>query len=431
MTLSIATHDLDTSTRRGWAVVEIRDDGTLGRSELVTAGGPATAAEEFRSSAPPSVDPAGLTAQVGILQAAEGRLPDARHTLLVALRIATSDADRARCAGPLALVEAFQGDLHDAETHAMVCLAAGETGSVAFVHAQAAQAWIHLGRAELEDVLVCLALVDEFLGEEPGPWLVTTVTLAKAELLLATGQPDAATRLLAEASEVHETVRTSDWMHGALAAARADALLAAGEPHRALATVTPLPERAVCDASVAAAAARREIGDVRGAGAVLGSATPALEGAPLPLQIRARVVESRLADERGDRERACHLVDRALRSASAECLRSPLRSDWRWMRAFLDREPRLKHRHREFVASLDLMDVPKAGQHDAPLGAALTVRESEVLELMAQMYSTEEIARTLYVSANTVKTHVKGIFGKLGVNRRVDAVRRGRQLGQC
>ena len=47
------------------------------------------------------------------------------------------------------------------------------------------------------------------------------------------------------------------------------------------------------------------------------------------------------------------------------------------------------------------------------------------------MYSTEEIATALFVSANTVKTHLKGIFGKLGVNRRVDAVRRGRQLGLC
>jgi LuxR family maltose regulon positive regulatory protein len=35
------------------------------------------------------------------------------------------------------------------------------------------------------------------------------------------------------------------------------------------------------------------------------------------------------------------------------------------------------------------------------------------------------------VSTNTVKTHLKGIFGKLGVNRRVDAVRHGRTLGLC
>jgi LuxR family maltose regulon positive regulatory protein len=61
----------------------------------------------------------------------------------------------------------------------------------------------------------------------------------------------------------------------------------------------------------------------------------------------------------------------------------------------------------------------------------LTEREGQVLELLGQMNSTEEIAAALFVSTNTVKTHLKGIFGKLGVNRRVDAVRRGRALGLC
>ena len=61
----------------------------------------------------------------------------------------------------------------------------------------------------------------------------------------------------------------------------------------------------------------------------------------------------------------------------------------------------------------------------------LTERETQVLELLALMCSTEEIAAELFVSANTVKTHLKGIFRKYGVNRRVDAVRRGRELGVC
>ena len=65
------------------------------------------------------------------------------------------------------------------------------------------------------------------------------------------------------------------------------------------------------------------------------------------------------------------------------------------------------------------------------MGAPLTEREGQVLDLLAQMYSTDEIAAALYVSSNTVKTHLKGIFGKLCVNRRVEAVRRGRQLGLC
>ncbi len=59
----------------------------------------------------------------------------------------------------------------------------------------------------------------------------------------------------------------------------------------------------------------------------------------------------------------------------------------------------------------------------------LSARERDVLMRLAQLMSTEEIAADLYVSVNTVKTHLKGVFRKLGVNRRTDAVRRARELG--
>ena len=42
--------------------------------------------------------------------------------------------------------------------------------------------------------------------------------------------------------------------------------------------------------------------------------------------------------------------------------------------------------------------------------------------------STEEIAADLYVSVNTVKTHLKSVYRKLSVNRRNEAVRRAREL---
>ena len=54
-----------------------------------------------------------------------------------------------------------------------------------------------------------------------------------------------------------------------------------------------------------------------------------------------------------------------------------------------------------------------------------------MLERLAQFLTTDEIAADLYVSANTVKTHIKSLFLKLSVNRRSDAVRRGRTLGLC
>ena len=52
----------------------------------------------------------------------------------------------------------------------------------------------------------------------------------------------------------------------------------------------------------------------------------------------------------------------------------------------------------------------------------LTARELEVLELMAQQHSNSQIAEKLYVSENTVKTHVSNILAKLGCNDRAAAV---------
>ncbi len=59
----------------------------------------------------------------------------------------------------------------------------------------------------------------------------------------------------------------------------------------------------------------------------------------------------------------------------------------------------------------------------------LTARETEVLAHLSELLSTEEIAATMFVSVNTVRTHVRGILRKLGVSRRTDAVRRGWALG--
>ena len=67
---------------------------------------------------------------------------------------------------------------------------------------------------------------------------------------------------------------------------------------------------------------------------------------------------------------------------------------------------------------------PTAGLVD-PLSA----RELEVLGLLASDLDGPEIARHLFLSLNTVRTHTKSIYTKLGVNSRRAAVRRGRELG--
>jgi DNA-binding CsgD family transcriptional regulator len=58
----------------------------------------------------------------------------------------------------------------------------------------------------------------------------------------------------------------------------------------------------------------------------------------------------------------------------------------------------------------------------------LTQRELEILGLIARGLTNRQIGETLFVSENTVKTHSSRLFTKLGVNRRVQAVQKGREL---
>ena len=62
-----------------------------------------------------------------------------------------------------------------------------------------------------------------------------------------------------------------------------------------------------------------------------------------------------------------------------------------------------------------------------PLIEPLSERERQVLVLLAEGRTRSEIAQALYVSVNTIKAHLKGIYGKLGVHTRRAAVDTARE----
>lgn len=68
------------------------------------------------------------------------------------------------------------------------------------------------------------------------------------------------------------------------------------------------------------------------------------------------------------------------------------------------------------------------GENEGAFAAGLSSREREVLEELANGRSNKEIARLLDMTEHTVKFHLKNIFGKLGAERRTEAVARAKQL---
>jgi LuxR family maltose regulon positive regulatory protein len=60
---------------------------------------------------------------------------------------------------------------------------------------------------------------------------------------------------------------------------------------------------------------------------------------------------------------------------------------------------------------------------------SLSAREGDILKLIAEGQSNKEIARSLGITPETVKSHMKHIFAKLNVERRAQAVSRAQNLG--
>jgi len=62
------------------------------------------------------------------------------------------------------------------------------------------------------------------------------------------------------------------------------------------------------------------------------------------------------------------------------------------------------------------------------LAEPLTERETEVLALLIEGLTNSEISDRLVISTNTVRTHIRNVYGKLGVRNRVEAASRSQEL---
>ncbi|MFJ4422354.1 LuxR C-terminal-related transcriptional regulator [Streptomyces bobili] len=278
-----------------------------------------------------------------------------------------------------------------------------------------------LGRAQ--------ALLDETAQPPPGtrdPVMAAGRALATARLLLVRGKARAAVEA---ADPAVAAAVVSPWAAGYEALFASAAHLAEGRPDEAAEVLQGVTgDQPVC--AVEAAAIQVAAGRASAAIGLLDSIRTA--GRPGPaVTVRAALVRAQAAQCAGDTDTARKLVTQALLDARQERLRRPFLDAGAWIRPLLA-TPALH----ELAAGWLTPGLPRHGGQSRPespsppplVEVELSGRERDVLERLARMMSTEEVAADLYVSVNTVKTHLKSVYRKLAVNRRGDAVRRARDL---
>jgi len=148
---------------------------------------------------------------------------------------------------------------------------------------------------------------------------------------------------------------------------------------------------------------------------------------PPPVAVDLWVTEALARDGLDDGEGAVGALERALGHAEPDGFRHELLAHAPAVRELLRRTIRAGTAHRSFAGEL-LEELERDGARPLPLAEPLSEREEAVLRCLPTMMSNREIAGELYVSVNTVKTHLKHIYRKLDATDRRSAVRRARQL---
>jgi LuxR family transcriptional regulator, maltose regulon positive regulatory protein len=149
-------------------------------------------------------------------------------------------------------------------------------------------------------------------------------------------------------------------------------------------------------------------------------------GLPPVLRLHAWLIDALARHGLGQLDAAARSLEQALAIASSEGYRRPFVGPLP-TRRLLERHLARPTAYGPLVA--ELLDA-LARDCGAPLGLLepLSEREQAVLRLLPTLLSYPEIAGELFVSVNTVKTHVKTIYRKLDVTSRRDAVTRAREL---
>jgi LuxR family transcriptional regulator, maltose regulon positive regulatory protein len=132
-----------------------------------------------------------------------------------------------------------------------------------------------------------------------------------------------------------------------------------------------------------------------------------------------------------DRLRYAGAASRALELAEPDGLLLPFLL--RPAPGLLERHSRLRSTHSSLISevlnALSGNSSARGVEDAAPLQEPLSESELRVLRYLPTNLRAPEIAAELFVSLNTIRTHLRNVYAKLGVHSRADAVKRARDLG--
>jgi LuxR family maltose regulon positive regulatory protein len=365
----------------------------------------------------------------GAVELWSGHLGEAAATFeaaIAAIPAAGSTHERAGCLGYLALADALRGRLNRAT---------GTAGDAERLPApitpaaHVALAAVHVERNELRQAHGDLKRAEAALRLHPDRLTGIVACLVAARKALAEGHPDSAVEIVRKARHGGPLPY---WLERRLAMLESRACAAAGDATSAL-DAAGRTDPASLEAAVTQAHAWLAAGDPQAARKSLAGHRERSEAVPDHVRLEAWLATAQISYGSGDRAEGRRSLQRALRLGEPERLRLPFTLERAWLRRVLRADPDLAHVYRDLLEP-DLVGparepAPQPGARAAPVMLEpLSSREREVLQYAAEMLDTMEIAAVLFISVNTVKSHLKSIYRKLAVTHRGEAVRRARQL---
>lgn len=341
-----------------------------------------------------------------------------------------------RARAQLAGVEILAGRLDLARSDALDVIDEAHhddrAGSQAHAAAHLVNALVELHRGDPETALGSLAQARRALhpADRVGD---ARVRLARHAALLLGNRPEAAEDELDDLREELSTWDAPAWVGVGAAVAEADQLRALGRADRSVRVLE----------AVAASATRpraHQVWRTAYAEALLDAARPdeargiveeiTAGSSDRPLEVQALLVHCLAADALGLPEESLHSLTRALRLSSREHILRPFllrRAELRpVLESMLAAGTGYEGYVRQILARLSISD--PVGDYGQPL-ESLTTRELEVLRALRGSATNEQIAAQLFISLNTLRSHIKLINRKLGTTSRREAVAQGRRMG--